>query len=70
MHQPVGNGLSLIELAQIEEAAHRSQTFDARIVLRLAAALRDALQEKENASALVVVYKRIADQHPSVHRGN
>jgi hypothetical protein len=51
----------LTELEQIEELAHHSQTCDTRIVLRLAAALREALQEKENACALAVVYKKKAD---------
>jgi hypothetical protein len=46
------NGLTLDELEQIEEAAHRSLTAEAKLVLRLAAALREALQIKENARAL------------------
>jgi len=61
MNQVAGNGLSLTELGQIEELAHRSQTCEASIVLRLAAALREALQEKENACALAVLYKKKAD---------
>ena len=44
------NGLTLEELEQIEEAAHRSSTSDAKSVLRLAAALREALQIKECVS--------------------
>ena len=43
------NGLSLEELEQLEEAAHHSQTLEAKSVLRLAAALREALQLKECA---------------------
>ena len=46
------NGLTLDELEHIEEAAHRSQTAEAQSALRLAAALREALQMLENACAL------------------
>ena len=46
------------ELEQIEESAHRSGTPEARIVLRLSAALREALQAKENAVALAAEFKR------------
>jgi hypothetical protein len=53
-----GNDLTLSQLAQIEEAAHRSQTCEANTVLRLAAALREALQAKENACALAAEYKK------------
>lgn len=53
-----GNDLTLSQLAQIEEAAHRSQTCEANTVLRLAAALREALQAKENAYALAAEYKK------------
>lgn len=45
------NGLTLEELAEIEEAAHRSQTLEAKAVLRLSAALREALQEKMSLCA-------------------
>ena len=48
------------ELEQIEESAHRSGTPEARIVLRLSAALREALQAKENAVALAAEFKRTA----------
>lgn len=65
-YQRPGNGLSLIELSQIEEAAHHSQTCDAKIVLRLAAALREALQEKKNAEALAVVYKKKANSRAGI----
>ena len=44
--------LTLRDLEQIEELAHKSGTSEARTVLRLSAALRNALQEKENAVAL------------------
>lgn len=50
--------LTLRELEQIEESAHRSRTPEAQIVLRLAAALREALQEKENAVAIAAEFKR------------
>lgn len=43
------NGLTLKELEQLEQAAHHSQTLEAKSVLRLAAALREALQLKECA---------------------
>jgi transcription elongation GreA/GreB family factor len=49
MHWVAGNGLTLEELERLEEAAHHSQTVEAKSVLRLAAALREALQLKECA---------------------
>ena len=49
MRRVAGNGLTLEELEQLEEAAHHSQTIEAKDVLRLAAALREALQLKECA---------------------
>jgi hypothetical protein len=52
MNRIAENGLTLEELEQIEETAHHSQTTEAKLVLRLAAALREALQIKENARAL------------------
>lgn len=52
------NKLTLRELEQIEESAHKSGTAEAGIVLRLAAALREALQEKENAVAIAAQIKR------------
>ena len=61
MDRATDNKLSLTELAEIEELAHRSQTCDARVVLRLAVALREALQEKENACALALVYRNKAE---------
>jgi hypothetical protein len=56
-----GNGLTLSELEKIEESAQHSETSEARTVLRLAAALREALQAKENACALADEVKRRAD---------
>ena len=53
MTRVADNGLTLSELEKIEESAHHSQTSEANTVLRLAAALREALQAKENAFALV-----------------
>jgi len=50
-----GNGLTFEELAEIEEAAHHSTTDEATTILRLAAALREAMQIEE--SALVVISK-------------
>ena len=43
------NGFTLEELEQLEQAAHQSQTAEAKSVLRLAAALRETLQLKECA---------------------
>ena len=65
MERQAGNRLSLIELEQIEIAAHHSSKCDSALVLRLAAALREALQEKENACALALVYKEKADRATS-----
>jgi hypothetical protein len=59
------NKLSLRELEQIEEWAHKSGTAEAGVVLRLAAALREALQEKENAVAIAAQIKRT--KRASVH---
>ena len=50
--------LTLRDLEQIEELAHKSGTSEAQTVLRLSAALRNALQEKENAVALVHEFRR------------
>ncbi|MCM3903927.1 MAG: hypothetical protein ND866_19675 [Pyrinomonadaceae bacterium] len=55
------NGLSLSELQQIEESARHSETSEAKTVLRLSAALREALQAKENACALAAEFKKKAD---------
>lgn len=46
------NGLTLNELERIEEAAHHAQSLAPESVLRLAAALREALQVKANERAL------------------
>lgn len=56
-----GKGLTLIELEQIEELAHHSKTSEAKTVLRLSAALREALQAKENACALAAEFKKTAE---------
>ena len=50
--------LTLSDLEQIEEMAHKSGTSEAQTLLRLAAALRNALQEKENAVALARDFRR------------
>lgn len=55
------NGLSLSELEQIEQWAQHSGTPEAKIVLRLSAALREALQAKENAFALAAEFKKKAE---------
>lgn len=62
MNRDAGNGLTLSELEKIEETAHHSRTSEAMTVLRLAAALREALQAKENACALVVELKKKIDR--------
>lgn len=62
MNRVAGNGLTFSELEQIEESAHRSQTSEAKTVLRLSAALREALQTKENACALAAEFKKKADR--------
>jgi len=48
-----GNNITLDELAQIEELAHRSHSYEAEIILRLSAALREAMQISANALALM-----------------
>ena len=50
--------LTLSDLEKIEELAHKSGTPEAQTVLRLTAALRNALQEKENAVALACEFRR------------
>lgn len=52
MRQISSNGLSLIELERIEEAAHHAHSLAPEDVLRLTAALREALQVKVNERAL------------------
>ena len=52
--------LTMCELEMIEEAAHKSGTCEAKIVLQLSVALREALQAKENADALAAEFKRRA----------
>ena len=52
MKQVSSNNLSLIELERIEEAAHHAQSLAPEDVLRLTAALREALQVKVNERAL------------------
>jgi hypothetical protein len=69
MNSAKGSRLSLDELEQIENAAHRSHTAEAEVVLRLSAALREALQAQENALALVAEFKRRAATG-KVHAGN
>jgi hypothetical protein len=64
MKRVARNGLTLEELEQIEEAAHHSETTQAKTVLRLAAALREALQIKENACALCE-FRNPPDSQPS-----
>ena len=50
---PLGNNLTLEELSEIEEMAHRSRSREAEIILRLSAALREAMQVRESAIALM-----------------
>ena len=49
MQSVASNGLTLKELEQLEESAHHSQTLEAKSLLRVAAALREALQLNECA---------------------
>ena len=51
------NGLTFRELAEIEERAHRSSSKEAETILRLAIALREAMQMEENALALLNLLK-------------
>ena len=48
-----GNNLTLEELSQIEELARRSHSQEAETILRLSAALREAMQVKEGAIAVM-----------------
>ena len=48
-----GNGLTFEELSEIEQAAYHSTTEEARTILRLAVALREAMQIEESALALI-----------------
>ena len=58
-----GNGLSFEELSQIEENAYRSHTHESRTILRLAAALREAIQIEEGALAIILQRKAGRDKH-------
>ena len=49
----LGNNLTLEELSEIEELAHRSHSPEAETILRLSAALREALQVRESAIAFM-----------------
>jgi hypothetical protein len=51
------NKLTLDELAQIEVNAERSKTPEAETILRLAAALREAMQVSEGALACMTALK-------------
>jgi hypothetical protein len=62
MNSVQGNTLTISELEQIEASAQKSDKLEAEIVLRLAAALREALQAKENAVALADEFKRKSAQ--------
>ena len=48
-----GNGLTFRELSEIEERAHRSNSGESQIILRLAAALREAMQIVESAWSVI-----------------
>jgi hypothetical protein len=48
-----GNGLTFDELSKIEEQARRGNSDESRIILRLAAALREAMQIVESALAVM-----------------
>lgn len=70
MSRIASNGLSLSQLEQIEESARHSETTEAKTVLRLSAALREALQAKENACALAAEFKKKASLASSIKQGN
>ena len=53
----LGNNLTLDELSQIEAMARRSRSHEAETILRLSAALREAMQIRENAIALMNVLR-------------
>ena len=52
-----GNIVTLDELAQIEMNAERSKTREAKTILRLAAALREAMQVSEGAFACMITMR-------------
>jgi hypothetical protein len=64
MNQVASNRLTLNELERIEEAAHHAQSLAPESVLRLTAALREALQLRVNERALC------AKCHKSLSRGD
>ena len=55
------NGLTFAELEQIEEAAHHSDSDEAKVILRIAAALREAMQIEENALALMSMARPVSE---------
>ena len=55
------NGLTFAELEQIEEAAHHSDSDEAKVILRIAAALREAMQIEENALALMSMTRPVSE---------
>lgn len=61
-----GNKLTLAELAQIEANAERSKTPEAETILRLAAALREAMQVSEGAFACMTAAKNV-DERTILH---
>jgi hypothetical protein len=61
-----GNNLTLEELSQIEAKAEKSRTAEAATILRLAAALREAMQVSAGALALLPAVKH--QIHPSDER--
>ena len=71
-----GNKLTLDELVQIEANAERSKTPEAETILRLAAALREAMQVSEGAFAYMTRVTNIEERtmrdrtgsQPSVER--
>jgi len=61
-----GNKLTLDELAQIEANAERSKTSEAATILRLAAALREAMQVSEGAFACMIAVKNIDSRRTQI----
>jgi hypothetical protein len=65
-----GNMVTLEELAQIEMNAERSKTPEAKIILRLAAALREAMQISEGAVACMIAMRIEGSLEQPLSRSN
>lgn len=63
-----GNNLTLEELSRIEANAERSKTAEAATILRLAAALREAMQISAGAFALQHSQSKRPESSPQFRR--